>query len=213
MEYHTVMEYVHLFVIVGSIAFLAIASPGPDFLVVVKNALVSRSAGLYTSLGIGLGLCLHVAYSLAGIGFIISQSIMLYIIVKLCGAAYLMYLGISMMRSHIKKEADSAPSTTHTHKSPAQYVREGFLTNILNPKATLFFVGVFTQVIEPGTPLYIQSLLALEIVALAVGWFSCMSYTITHARVSARVRTVQSRFMKPLGAALILLGVKVALQK
>ena len=77
------MEFLTLFIAVGIISLLAAMSPGPDFAVVTKNSLFgSRITGLYTAIGVGLGIFLHVTYSLVGIGVVISQSIVLFSVIK-----------------------------------------------------------------------------------------------------------------------------------
>lgn len=75
------------------IHILGLVSPGPDFVIAVKHSLqYSRATGLWTALGIGLGIIVHVSYCFLGIAFIVSQSILLFNIIKLCGAGYLIFL-------------------------------------------------------------------------------------------------------------------------
>src|SRR5262249_977644 len=79
---------------------VALVSPGPDFVMVVKNSLVhGRRAGILTSLAFALGVVIQVSYTLLGLGAIIASSVMLFNIVKSIGAAYLIYLGIKALRS------------------------------------------------------------------------------------------------------------------
>ncbi len=85
---------------VATITILAVISPGADFAMVTRNSMVlSRRAGLLTAVGISLGVLVHVAYSMAGIGLLISRSILLFNALKLAGAAYLVYLGVTMAKS------------------------------------------------------------------------------------------------------------------
>lgn len=85
---------------VVTITLLAVISPGADFAMVSRNSMfLSRRAGLLTALGISLGVLVHVTYSMLGIGLLISQSILLFNLVKFAGAAYLIWLGIGMLRS------------------------------------------------------------------------------------------------------------------
>jgi len=137
------MELLLSFATVGIVSLLAAMTPGPDFAVVTKNSLLgSRKAGLFTAIGVGLGIFLHVAYSLVGIGFIISQSIIIFSIIKYIGAVYLFYLGCKLLKA--KRDSDTQiEQVQKTAISPFKALREGFLTNALNPKATLFFLSVF----------------------------------------------------------------------
>ena len=83
-----------------TITLLAIISPGPDFAMVTRNCLLqSRRAGVFTALGIGLGVLVHVAYTLVGVGLLIEQSPWLFNTLRLAGACYLIYLGVKMLRA------------------------------------------------------------------------------------------------------------------
>src|SRR3954463_9342933 len=91
------------FITFGAIALLAAISPGPDFLVVTKNSINhSRRIGIMTALGVGSAILVHVAYTIVGVGLIISQSILLFSAIKLLGAMYLCYLGVTMLRPSVK---------------------------------------------------------------------------------------------------------------
>jgi RhtB (resistance to homoserine/threonine) family protein len=206
------MEYLASFITIGAIALLAAMSPGPDFVVVVKNSLVSRRTGLMTALGVGLGIFVHVAYSLLGIGFVISRSILLFSLIKYVGAAYLLYLGVQLVRSRKEDFREAAVTEEKRKTSPAQALGEGFMTNALNPKATLFFLSVFTQVIDPQTPLAAQGLYGLEVALIVGGWFSLLAWLITVGPVRSKFSRVQYYLSKAMGAILIAFGVRLALQ-
>ena len=88
------------FLTVALIHLLAVASPGPDFAVVLKESVAhGRRAGLFTAWGVGTGILLHVAYSLLGIGLLVSQSVLLFNLLKYLAAAYLVYIGIRALRA------------------------------------------------------------------------------------------------------------------
>lgn len=88
------------FLTVAVVHLFAVMSPGPDFAVVTKNSLLhSRKTGIYTSLGIALGISVHIAYSLLGIGLVISKSAVLFSIIKYLGAGYLVYIGYLSLRA------------------------------------------------------------------------------------------------------------------
>jgi len=94
------------FLTVALIHLLAVASPGPDFAIVVRESVgYGRRAGLFTAVGVGTGILVHVTYSLLGIGLIVSQSIVLFNALKWLAAAYLLYIGIKALRA---RPADSA---------------------------------------------------------------------------------------------------------
>jgi RhtB (resistance to homoserine/threonine) family protein len=208
------MEYLAIFGTIAVISLLAAMSPGPDFIVVTKNSMGgSRSIGLYTAVGVGLGIMSHVTYSLIGIGLIISQSIILFSIIKYLGAIYLFYLAYQLLkakRSGSDSDDEQFPRSITITKWQA--LKEGFLTNSLNPKATLFFLSIFTQVIDPTTPLFIQGLLGLEVAVIVGVWFCTLALIITHKTIAKGFHKIHYYLMKLMGGALVLLGIKLVFE-
>ena len=198
---------------VGIVHLLAVMSPGPDFAIVTRNSLVySRKTAIYTSLGISLGISIHVAYSLLGIGFVISKSILLFNIIKYAGAAYLLYIGYKSLRAKPVCETSEQSSMENTKNiSTGSAIWTGFLTNVLNPKATLFFLALFTQVINPLTPKYIQLLYGFEMMGITFVWFSIVSILFSNSLIKAKVNKFQHHIERVTGAVLLGLGIKVAL--
>jgi RhtB (resistance to homoserine/threonine) family protein len=189
---------------------MAAMSPGPDFIVVTKNSMSgSRAVGLYTAIGVGLGILSHVTYSLVGIGLIISQSIIVFTIIKYLGALYLFYLAYQLFKMKRNGESENLETEPSLQITKWQALKEGFFTNSLNPKATLFFLSIFTQVIEPSTPLFIQGLLGLEVAIIVGVWFCTLSLIITHKSIAKVFHKAHYYLMKLMGGALVLLGVKL----
>jgi RhtB (resistance to homoserine/threonine) family protein len=203
------MEYLSLIGTVTVLNLLAAVSPGPDFVMTVRNSLCySREAGIYTALGISLGLVVHLFYCAAGIGYIISTSILLFSIIKLLGAGYLIYMGIS---SFLAKDSrlDLTAKANGTGLSRYQAFKTGFLTNILNPKATLFFLSLFTLVISGETPLYIILTISAIIIATALIWFTIVSVFLTQQHVQKAFLRYEKPINRILGGFLVLLGIKI----
>jgi RhtB (resistance to homoserine/threonine) family protein len=194
---------------VASLQLLTIVSPGPDFAMITRVSLsYSKRTGVYTALGISLGILLHAAYSLAGIGLVISKSIVAFSILKYLGAAYLIYVGYKSLRSHA---ADTQTGTDLPNDlTSMQAIRTGFLSNALNPKVTLLFLALFTQVINESTPLYVKAYYGVQMAALTFAWYAIVSMIMTNARVKAKLSTVQRYLEKATGLVLIALGIKVA---
>ncbi len=197
---------------IAVVHLLAVMTPGPDFAMVTRNSLIySRKIGIYTSLGIALGISIHVAYSLFGIGFIISQSIVLFNFIKYVGAAYLLYIGYKSLKAKpVKEKVDTTVPETKSI-SIRSAIWTGFLTNVLNPKATLFFLALFTQVIDPLTPKSAQLIYGFEMMAITFVWFSLVSILFSNRLVKSKITKVQHRIEQVTGAVLIALGIKVAL--
>ncbi len=205
------MEYLTIILTVSFVHLLALVSPGPDFIMCCRNSLTySRKTGIYTAIGFGIGIAIHIFYSLAGLAVIISSSIFLFNFIKYLGAGYLIYIGIKSFFSKplsveikkIKKEREI---------SNLMAVRIGFLTNVLNPKATLFFLSLFTLVISPETPSIIMGIVSIIMIVNTVLWFSIVAVFLTQKRIRLIFERFQTVFDKTLGGLLILLGLKVAL--
>ncbi len=211
------------FITVAVVHLLAVISPGPDFAMVTRNNIIySRKTGLYTALGIAVGILVHVTYSLFGIGFIIAQSILVFNTIKYIGAGYLIYIGIKSLMSKAPATPTTDSSTnpgtaTTTTNKPAADIRPwsafktGFLTNALNPKATLFFLALFTQVIDPATPKLIQLAFGIEMMIITFVWFTLVALFFSHSTIQAKAGKIQHYVERFTGAVLIALGVKIAL--
>lgn len=199
------------FLTVVIVHLLAVMSPGPDFVMISRNSLVySRKVGVYSAIGLGLGVLVHVTYSLIGIGLIISKSILFFSILKFVGAMYLIYIGFQCLcaKSHQVQIIDGEKQND-LGKFAA--IRMGFLTNILNPKATLFFFALFTQVINSSTPKSIQVLYGLEMSIMTFIWFALVATVLSHNLVRSHFVPVQHWLERTFGIILIALGIKIAL--
>lgn len=208
------MQYLPQFIGLATIALLGAMSPGADFVLVTRNSLVySRKIGIFTAIGIGMGVLVHVFYTLAGIGLIISQSILLFNIIKYIGAAYLIYIGWKSLNAKPQREENNIEKADAKLKniSPIKALLSGIATNALNPKVTLFFLSLFMQFISTGTPFSVQVMLGLETAAIIGGWFVVVAVMFSNDLLKNKIKEFGHWFEKITGAALILLGVKVAL--
>jgi RhtB (resistance to homoserine/threonine) family protein len=195
------------------LGLLAVVSPGPDFALTLRNSLVySRKAGVCTALGITVGHIVHVTYCLVGIGAIISLSILLFSILKWVGAAYLIYIGIKSLRA--KKQSYKVLDIRSTKNiSPWAAFRVGFLGDVLNPKTTLFFLALFTQIIRPGTSLILQTVYGVTIVFIALVWYTLVAILISQPIVKNTLQSVSHWLERFTGAVLIALGLRLAFAK
>ncbi|MCK7613160.1 LysE family translocator [Roseibium sediminicola] len=182
--------------------------PGPDFAVVLRNALIGgRLAGIMTALGIALALGVHVTYALAGIGLIVSQSILLFNALKLIGAAYLIFLGVTMYRT-ASKEMPSGDALTGM--PPLKALRWGFLTNVTNPKATMFALSVFLQVTSPATPLWTQIGYGVIMAGGVFLWFVLVTMFFTLPAVRLQFMRAKLWMERSFGVLLTLFGIGIA---
>ena len=199
------------FLTIAFIHLLAIASPGPDFAIIVKQSISQpRRVVLWTALGVALGIFVHITYSLLGIGLIIAQSIVLFSLIKVIGAGYLLFIGWKALMT--KRSSHQASAHHHREKemSALSAVKIGFLCNVLNPKVTLFFLALFTQIMSPSTPLLLQLFYGLYLSLATFIWFSMLGSILTMDIIRHRIEAIHLWAERVMGAVLILLGLKVA---
>ncbi|AEF44888.1 Lysine exporter protein (LYSE/YGGA) [Serratia sp. AS12] len=196
---------------VVTITLLAVISPGPDFAMVSRNSLLlSRRAGVLTACGIGTGVVIHVSYTLVGVGVLIQQSLWLFTLLKAIGAAYLIYLGVSMLR-HAGAAAAASSHEDTAATSDFAALKTGFLTNVLNPKTTIFIVSLFMQVVNPQTPLSVQIGYGLFIAVAHILWFAAVALLFSAPGVNARLLRLRKGIDRAFGGLLIAFGALLAI--
>ncbi|MDW6093375.1 LysE family translocator [Vibrio rhizosphaerae] len=196
------------------LGLLIVISPGADFVLVVKNSLSSgRKAGWLTGLGIGVGVCIHITYSILGISHLLSQNMVLFNIIKYAGSAYLIYLGITGIfcsKLTLNRQAISGPRQTH---NPRKYFTQGFFCNLLNPKTMLFFLSVFSQLVSPDTDntTPVALIYGLYISVLHMLWFCLIAFLITSEKVLTVFQRTGHRINQACGVGLIAFGATLSL--
>jgi RhtB (resistance to homoserine/threonine) family protein len=171
---------------------LAVASPGPDFAMVVRQSIAhGRRVAIWTAIGVGSAILVHVTYALLGIGILLRTYPYAFAAVKFAGAAYLAWIGIKALRSRPRNEMPLASARANADianpalPSPRAAWVSGFLTNIFNPKATLFFVAIFASLIDPATPKVIQAAYGAWMSLSTMGWFCMVAVLFTRENVRA----------------------------
>jgi len=197
------INFISEFTLVVGLQILALIMPGPDYILVVSNAtLRSRQHGIYTALGIALGIGVQVIACLFGLAFIVHESPVLFTTVTWLCALYLGYLGIKLLY-HTLKPSAAETTTTATTASYVSSWQQGLLGNLLNPKALLFFLSLFTLVIDEHTPISWQIAYGIAMMITTFSWFTLVSLLITHARWQKYVQKIQ-KFLQPIFGALLL---------
>ena len=153
---------------------LAVMSPGPDTAIIFHQSFVKgRAQGILTALGIGFGIFIHCFFAISGISLLIYSSAEAKFFIKCLGALYLLYLGISFF---ITKKSSKSKDTKVLFKNPFVI---GLVTNLLNIKAFLFTVSLFSFInLDPSSLMSIIYLLYFPIITAA--WFSFVTYALTH---------------------------------
>ncbi len=165
---------------------LAVASPGPDFALVLRQSLAhGRRTALWSSLGIGCGLSIHIGYCILGLGYFLKNSEVALATVKYLGAAYLAWVGVQALRARARTgDVDLAAGATAPTDGAAWTT--GFLVNVLNPKAALFFISLFPLAVSVTTPKLVQVGYGVWMTVATVGWFSFVSVVFTREDVRRR---------------------------
>ncbi|MEU6762892.1 LysE family translocator [Streptomyces sp. NPDC046853] len=188
-----------------------VAMPGADFAVVVRNALASRRAGVACAVGVAGGLVVHTALAVAGVAAVLAAVPTLFRALQVAGGGYLLYLGYRALRSAARPLRDFGATAVDGRgdgdgrgegdgggrgrgdgsgeERPAVggSLRQGFLTNALNPKAPVTFLSVLPQFVPAGTSAMPRTLLlASVIVALALVWFPTVALLVD--RLGHRLR-------------------------
>lgn len=191
-------------------------TPGLDTALVIRNTSRAGFAdGCTTSLGICFGLFVHATFSAIGISAILAQSAELFQIVKMIGAAYLIWLGISSLRSLMKTgQGIEVASLTHSQFRLTRSLREGFLSNVLNPKTAVFYLAFLPQFINPEySPLAQSLLMTLIHFAIAMVWQCGLAGALSSAKNLLKNASFMRWMEGTTGFVLVALGIKLLLEK
>ncbi|GAA2476759.1 LysE family transporter [Streptomyces gobitricini] len=190
---------------VAVITVLAVVSPGADFAMVVRNScLHGRTTGLFSAVGVAAGVLVHVTYTMLGVGLLIAANTALFTAIKLVGAAYLVWIGLRTFFARTDVTVDLEPKQALSRWGA---LRTGFLTNVLNPKTTLFVVSTFTQVVGPDTPRWQQGAYGLFISFAHLAWFGLVALFFSHSRLRTAMLRAQKAVNRVIGATLAGLGI------
>lgn len=187
--------------------FVAVVSPGPDFAIVLKQSLQKGlRPAIWTSFGIGSGILLHVLYSILGVSLVIQTTPWLYQFLLYVAAAYFIWIGISALRS----KPSNGQTTDVKDNAKAKWYKAfglGFLTNGLNPKATLFFLALFTAAIPAETTLITKAFYGTYL-AVATGlWFCFLSYVTNFKHIRMAYQSHGHWFDRLMGVVLIIMAI------
>lgn len=207
-----ILENYFLFVFM---AFMLIILPGPDTAVITKNTISKRkSAGLQTTAGTLVALLIHTMAAVFGLSALIVKSAFLFSILKYAGAVYLIYLGCKSILFIIKKQPHAADSEQVNKYGKESYFRQGFLTNLLNPKVAVFFLTFLPQFAGKGDHAFFEFLtLGLTYTLLTMIWFFFYIYLIHFVSDFMKKPSTIKAVEGVTGGVLILFGLKLALEK
>jgi len=206
-----VPNYGNEFLAVAIAHMLAVASPGPDFAIVLKQSITyGRRTAVWTSIGVGCAIVIHVTYSVLGLGLLIRSSAVWFTVVKFAGATYLAWLGIRALCSGPRHTEFGSGDTPVARPRAGAAFLTGFLTNALNPKATLFFISIFVLRVDPLTPRWVQVGYGAWMTCATMAWFCFVSVVFAHPVVRARFLRHGHWIDRVLGLVLIAFAASLA---
>ena len=154
---------------------IALTSPGPDTAVVLRQvSLYGRKEGYKTSIGIGIGIYIHCVLAVNGISLIIISNDLYKFMISLVGGAYILFLGISMLKSDLRE----VPVVQNKSLENANSILNGLITNIFNVKAFLFFVSLFAVLVDGLSSFYFY-IYPIYFAITSSLWFTLLSYLTT----------------------------------
>lgn len=172
---------------------VALASPGPDFALVVKMATQERrSTAVASAAGISVAILLHTIFSLTGVSLVIKSSPHLFMAVQLIGACYLGWMGMSAIRAAMSHWQDKQSTIVQQSATAVLTIKQGFMqglyTNLLNPKALVFFITLFSAMITPEINLLTKLTAAVMLLLLSMVWFSLIALVLSKPSIQLTMK-------------------------
>ncbi len=190
-------------------------TPGNDTVYIVSRSIAEgRKAGIVSALGICSGALVHICSAAFGLSAVLAASPIAYTAVRIIGAAYLVFMGISLIRSRANSMLDTEKSFKRS--SYARIFRQGFLTDLLNPKVALFFLSFLPQFVQPTNAYGPLPFLILGFTFLTTGAVWCLFLAWSAAALSASLRKnarLSGLLQKICGGVFVLLGLRIAFNR
>lgn len=208
------MDLIQGLIIITTVHLLAAASPGPDFVLVSQQTIThGKKAGLLCSIGIALGLSIHITYSAFGLAAVIANSATALWIIKILGGSYLFYLGYKGLCAKPSLKESNETLTNVKRYSSKKSIAVGFVCNALNPKAPIYFVALFTVVLSPDMPLYQIAIYGFWMMFIQLTWFSTVVFLLSRPAINAKFKQMGHWIDRIFGGLMIALGLKVIFTK
>jgi threonine efflux protein len=193
------MHEVSILTTLAGIHVIALVSPGPDVALVIQNSTrYGRQTGVYIALGLSVGIFFHALLSLTGVSYLVYQQPTLFAVLQLLGGSYLLYLGgrtlHSTKRNWRQEEGDVTSTSEYLLDNKRQAFSRGFMTNILNPKALVFFVSLMSTIVPPNMSLLGKSSALIMLWGLSFVWFAALAWMLSTKRFQLKLQTA-SRYI------------------
>jgi len=214
------MEFLLKWLALIGLQTVATMSPGPAFVLHVKSTMsYGRTYGIYTALGLAAGVGIYAFAVIAGLAVILASSEWALEFLRYAGAGYLIYIGFKALFSKTETRAQSTqteqtqPNQNIPGKEKIKAFKIALITQLLNPKALVYFTAVFAQFITTSSPLWILILYGLSVTIVELLWWIALTFILTHDHVRTRFTKLSQGIERVCGGLLIALGVRLALSK
>lgn len=189
---------------------LAVMSPGPSFLLVVRTGLArSRRAGQAMALGIASGSFIYAAATLFGLSIVFAYLPALATTVQLAGGIYLCWLGLRMLLSRGAALPVDAPAPAALPADLWRAYRQGLIANLANPKVVAFFIGLFASVITPGLPVWARLAVLVGVTAVDAAWHLALATLFSASKAQGLYRRFGRWLDRLFGGLLIVVGARL----
>ncbi len=182
------MYEITILLTLAGVHFIALMSPGPDFALVIQNATrYGRKTGLFIALGLSCGILTHSILSITGISYLIHLHPALFTLLQIAGSSYLLYLGIGALISLYTSHKENTPAAHSKqllvlHNKKQAFFR-GYTTNILNPKALIFFISLMSGLVPADMSMFSKSAAVFILWFLSLLWFSFLAWALSASRI------------------------------
>tara|TARA_Y100000590_G_C15393890_1_gene891133 strand:- start:145 stop:783 length:639 start_codon:yes stop_codon:yes gene_type:complete len=201
-------SFTNQFITIMILHLFAVMSPGPDFAVVTKQSFAfGRKYALITSLGIGVGILFHVIYCIVGVGLLLSTNKYLFNFFKIIGSLYLFYNGFNAIFYSSSNNIDN--NNNSKYETFKKSFLLGFITNVFNPKATLFFLSLFTLIIDANTSLSVQIFYGFWMSFITILWFCIVSYFFTTYLSKIFIKKYSKLINRIMGIILVIVSLNI----
>lgn len=205
------MDYLPHILTAYGVFLMGVMSPGPNSLAVMGYSMsVSRPAGLAASLGIGTGTLIWSSLSVTGLTLVLTTFAELALILKIAGGGYLIYVGIKSLRASLKS-SDLQVHQARGGKRMFHYYRRGFLVQMSNPKAALFWLSIMSLVLQPGAPHWVGAAIIIGTTILSASWYGLLALLFSTNVVLGFYRRARRSIDAVMGGFFVLIGGRILL--
>lgn len=206
---HLFGMYIVSFLSLALAHFVALLSPGVDFFLILANSSkYGRVSGIITSVGIALANLFYIVLALLGIT-LIKENEFIFTTLKIVGSLYLLYIGILLLKAKKTKLFEKEIKRSKNKKDILKYFFMGFLSAILNPKNSLFYLTMFTISIENDTPFLVQSFYGLWMFLVVLFWDIFIVFVVTNKKTKNLLENYSNQIEKFSGFVLLFIGIYI----